>query len=74
MPTIKQAINQATVGLIGDKVKTITSKRLYARTIDQCERLGINHPSWAKFVEEARATGITFPNFKTAKLPARKSL
>jgi len=46
----KMLIKEATVGLIGDHVRTITLEKLYVRVKDKCSKYGVYAPSWANFV------------------------
>lgn len=50
-------LKAATVGLIGDGVKTITHAELQNRVTAQASRLGIFPPSWPAIVDAARYMG-----------------
>ncbi len=44
-------VKQATIGLIGDGVKTIDLKDLYDRVQDQGYKIGVCSPSWSALVD-----------------------
>ena len=50
-------LKAATVGLIGDGVKTITHAELQNRVTAQAGRLGVFPPSWPAIVDAARYMG-----------------
>ena len=65
--TTREALRQATRGLIGDKVRRYSSKELYARVFDQCDRLNHNKPAWPVFVDACHAEGYTFLDAETVQ-------
>jgi hypothetical protein len=50
----QELIKAATVGLMADRAESITLGDLYSRVQDQSDRVGVNAPSWAAFVESVR--------------------
>jgi len=48
-------IKAATIGLIGDGVKYITTEKLQARLEDQADRLGTKRPAWPIIVDAVRS-------------------
>lgn len=71
---VKTAVHDSLTGLIGDGIGDIDANILYARVKDQCDRYGINAPSWAKYVELAREQQVRFADYNRAMLPKRVSL
>ena len=61
-------VKAATIGLIGDGVKSIAHAALQQRVIAQAARHGVYPPVWPAIVDAARAIGCVF-HTHDAELP-----
>ena len=64
-----QLVKAATLGPIGDGVKTLTRDELEDRVADQADRHGVYPPAWPMLVDAAREIGCTFLDPDTVALP-----
>ncbi len=61
--TREDLIKRATIGLIGDGVKTISTGELYERVCDQADRVGEHKPSWPAFIDAIANLGWDYGRF-----------